>query len=118
VQQGDVPEKESVTDMDHTIIFQPSGRRGLVPEGTTILDAARRLGVGIEAVCGELVVCGKCRVKIMEGKFQKEDITSSMKHLSGLDEKETKVLERKDAEEHVRLACCTKIYGGACSFCP
>ena len=75
--------------MDHTIIFQPSGRRGLVPEGTTILDASRKLGVDIEAVCGELIVCGKCRVNIMEGKFQKEDITSSMKHLSSLDEKET-----------------------------
>ncbi len=104
--------------MDHTIIFQPSGRRGLVPEGTTILDASRKLGVDIEAVCGELIVCGKCRVKIMEGKFQKEDITSSMKHLSSLDEKETKVLERKDAEEHVRLACCTKIYGDVLVFVP
>lgn len=104
--------------MDHTIIFQPSGRRGLVPEGTTILDASRKLGVDIEAVCGELIVCGKCRVKIMEGKFQKEDITSSMKHLSSLDEKETKVLERKDAEEHVRLACCTKIHGDVLVFVP
>ncbi len=104
--------------MEHTIIFQPSGRRGLVPEGTTILDAARRLGVDIEAVCGELIVCGKCRVKIMEGKFQKEDITSSMGHLSSLDEKEIKVLERKDAEEHVRLACCTKILGDVLVFVP
>ncbi|MGC2063373.1 MAG: ASKHA domain-containing protein [Thermodesulfovibrionales bacterium] len=104
--------------MDHTIIFQPSGRRGLVPEGTTILDASRKLGVDIEAVCGELIVCGKCRVNIMEGKFQKEDITSSMKHLSSLDEKESKVLERKDAEEHVRLACCSKIYGDVLVFVP
>ncbi|NJD55554.1 MAG: DUF4445 domain-containing protein [Nitrospirae bacterium] len=104
--------------MDHTIIFQPSGRRGLVPEGTTILDASRKLGVDIEAVCGELIVCGKCRVKIMEGKFQKEDITSSMNHLSSLDEKEKKVLKRKDAEEHVRLACCTKIYGDVLVFVP
>ena len=71
--------------MDHTIIFQPSGRRGQIPEGTTILDAARRLGVGIEAVCGEQLVCGKCRVKVMEGNFPKEGITSSMSHLSGLD---------------------------------
>ncbi|HDY71821.1 MAG TPA: 2Fe-2S iron-sulfur cluster binding domain-containing protein, partial [Nitrospirae bacterium] len=47
---------------EHTVILQPSGRRGKVPEGTTILEAARRLGVGIEAVCGEKMVCGKCRV--------------------------------------------------------
>ncbi len=104
--------------MDHTIIFQPSGRRGQVPEGTTILDAARRLGVGIEAVCGEQLVCGKCRVKVMEGNFPKEGITSSMSHLSGLDEKEIKVLKRKDSDEHLRLACSTKILGDVLVFVP
>jgi uncharacterized 2Fe-2S/4Fe-4S cluster protein (DUF4445 family) len=104
--------------MDHTIIFQPSGRRGRVPEGTTILDAARRLGVGIEAVCGEQLVCGKCRVKVMEGSFPKENITSSMKHLSDLDEKEIKVLKRKDSDEHIRLACSTRILGDVLVFVP
>jgi uncharacterized 2Fe-2S/4Fe-4S cluster protein (DUF4445 family) len=104
--------------MEHTIIFQPSGRRGKVPEGTTILDAARRLGVGIEAVCGEQLVCGKCRVKVMEGSFPKENITSSMSHLSGLDEKEIKVLKRKDSDEHIRLACSTRIQGDVLVFVP
>lgn len=104
--------------MDYTIIFQPSGRRGRVPQGTTILDAARRLGVGIEAVCGEQLVCGKCRVKIMEGSFPKEGITSSMEHLSGLDEKEIKVLKRKDSDEHIRLACATRINGDILVFVP
>lgn len=104
--------------MDYTIIFQPSGRRGQVPEDTTILDAARRLGVGIEAVCGEKLVCGKCRVKVMEGSFPKEGITSSLGHLSDLDEKEIKVLKRKDSEEHIRLACSTKIMGDVLVFVP
>src|SRR5512134_418675 len=104
--------------MNHTIIFQPSGRRGQVAEGTTILEAARRLGVGIEAVCGEQLVCGKCRVKIMEGSFPKEGITSSMGHLSGLDEKEIKVLKRKDSDEHIRHACCTRTLGDVLVFVP
>lgn len=104
--------------MDHTIIFQPSGRRGLVPEGTTVLEAARRLGVGIEAVCGEQLVCGKCRVKVMEGTFPKEGITSAMNHLTELDEKEIKVLKRKDSEEHIRLACSTRIQGDILVFVP
>ena len=104
--------------MEHTIIFQPSGRRGRVPEGTTILDAARRLGVGIEAVCGEQLVCGKCRIKVMEGSFPKEGITSSMKHLSDLDEKELKVLKRKDSDEHIRLACSTRVHGDVLVFVP
>jgi uncharacterized 2Fe-2S/4Fe-4S cluster protein (DUF4445 family) len=104
--------------MDHTIIFQPSGRRGQVPEGTTILDAARMIGVGIEAVCGEQLVCGKCRVRVMEGSFPKEGITSAMSHLSGLSEKETTVLNRKDSDEHLRLACSTKILGDVLVFVP
>ncbi|MBZ0158285.1 MAG: ASKHA domain-containing protein [Alphaproteobacteria bacterium] len=104
--------------MEHTIIFQPSGRRGQVPEGTTILEASRRLGVEIEAPCGEQMVCGKCRVKVMEGNFPKEGITSSMSHLSPQDEKELKVLERKESEENVRLACVTKVYGDILIFVP
>lgn len=104
--------------MEHTIIFQPSGRRGQVPEGTTILDAARMIGVGIEAVCGEQLVCGKCRVRVMEGSFPKEGITSAMSHLSGLSEKETTVLNRKDSDEHLRLACSTKILGDVLVFVP
>ncbi len=110
--------KEVSQSMQHTIIFQPSGRRGQVEEGTTILEAARKIGVDIEAVCGELIVCGKCRVKIMEGKFQKEDIFSSMNNLSPLDEKEEKVLLRKDSDENIRLACCTKILGDVLVFVP
>jgi uncharacterized 2Fe-2S/4Fe-4S cluster protein (DUF4445 family) len=33
------------------VIFTPSGRRGRFPGGTTVLDAARSLGVDIDAVC-------------------------------------------------------------------
>ncbi len=104
--------------MDHTIIFQPSGRRARVSEGTTILDAARKLGVGIEAVCGENLVCGKCRVKIMEGEFPKEDITSSLSHLGKVDEKEMKTLKKKEKKENIRLACSTSIMGDVLIFVP
>ena len=34
------------------VIFQPSGRRGEILEGKTLLEASRMLGVGIESVCG------------------------------------------------------------------
>ncbi|MDP6683434.1 MAG: ASKHA domain-containing protein [Desulfobacterales bacterium] len=104
--------------MDHTIIFQPSGRRARVSEGTTILDAARKLGVGIEAVCGENLVCGKCRVKIMEGEFPKEDITSSLSHVDKVDEKEMKTLKKKEKKENIRLACSTSIMGDILVFVP
>lgn len=102
----------------YTVIFQPSGRRGKVPEGTNILEAARKLGVGIESLCSEKMVCGKCKVKIIEGVFPKEGITSDKKHISGLTEKEKKILKSNELEEGIRLACATVIYGDLIVFVP
>ncbi len=48
-----------------TVIFQPSGRRGQVPCGITIVEASRLLGVDIEAPCGEHQVCGKCKLELI-----------------------------------------------------
>ena len=45
------------------VIFQPSGRRGEVPKGVTLIEASRLLGVDIESLCGEKKVCGKCIVR-------------------------------------------------------
>ena len=47
---------------DPQIIFTPSGRRGRAPAGTTVLDAARSLGVDIDSVCGGRGICGRCAV--------------------------------------------------------
>jgi uncharacterized 2Fe-2S/4Fe-4S cluster protein (DUF4445 family) len=33
-------------------IFQPSGKRGKIHEGKTLLEASRELGVQIESLCG------------------------------------------------------------------
>ena len=60
----------------HKVIFQPSGRRGEVEEGQTLLQAAQSLGVDIEALCGNKKVCGKCKVRIEEGYFEKDNIDS------------------------------------------
>ena len=49
------------------VIFQPTGRRGKVPKGTTIIETSRLLSVGIEALCGGHHVCGKCKVLIESG---------------------------------------------------
>ena len=40
------------TGNDIKIVFTPSGRQGHVPAGTTVLQAARTLGVDIDSVCG------------------------------------------------------------------
>jgi uncharacterized 2Fe-2S/4Fe-4S cluster protein (DUF4445 family) len=46
------------------VIFTPSGRRGDFAEGTTVLDAARALGVDLDSVCGGRGICGRCQVTV------------------------------------------------------
>ncbi|VAW30775.1 hypothetical protein MNBD_CHLOROFLEXI01-2615, partial [hydrothermal vent metagenome] len=79
---------------EHLVIFMPSGRRGRVPSGTLVLDAARQLGVEIESICGGRLTCNKCRVKVEEGNFAKHGITSANNHLSPPSEEETRLLEK------------------------
>src|SRR5690606_3128297 len=44
------------------VVFTPSGRRGEVLRGTTVLEAARILGVDLDTVCGGRGICGRCQV--------------------------------------------------------
>ncbi|MBQ4152429.1 MAG: 2Fe-2S iron-sulfur cluster binding domain-containing protein, partial [Schwartzia sp.] len=74
----------------YTIVFQPSGRRGEVPAGKTVLAAAQELGVGIEASCGGKGVCGKCRIIVEEGRFEKLGLVSGASHVSERGETEEK----------------------------
>jgi len=62
---------------DPLVIFTPSGRRGRFADGTTVLDAARRLGVDIDSVCGGRGICGRCQVEQSLGEFAKHGITST-----------------------------------------
>ncbi|HET9656695.1 MAG TPA: ASKHA domain-containing protein [Kineosporiaceae bacterium] len=47
--------------------LQPVGKRAEVPAGSTVMDAARRAGVGITSVCGGQGTCGRCRVVVTAG---------------------------------------------------
>ena len=93
------------------VIFTPSGRRGRVADGTTILDAARSLGVDLDSVCGGRGLCGRCQVRPAEGAFPKHGITSSGTHLSasGADEAEFDRLRGLAADR--RLGCRAAIHG-------
>ncbi|HYB11066.1 MAG TPA: 2Fe-2S iron-sulfur cluster-binding protein, partial [Alphaproteobacteria bacterium] len=64
------------------IVFTPSGRRGRFPLGTSVLQAARTLGVDIDSVCGGRGICGRCQVLLSEGDFAKHAIASRPEHLS------------------------------------
>ena len=67
---------------DVLAVFLPSGRRGRFPRGTKVLDAARRLGVDIDSICGGRGICGRCQVALSEGEFPKFAIRSEVDHLS------------------------------------
>jgi len=62
---------QSSGEQGSLVVFMPSGRRGRFDEGTTVLQAARELGLGIESICGGRLTCGKCKVRVEEGEFAK-----------------------------------------------
>lgn len=102
----------------HQVIFQPSGRRGEIPEGTTLLEASRLLGVGIESLCGSEKSCGKCLVRLESGNFERYGITSGFGHLSPFTEEEARFIGEKEREQGCRLACAAEVRGDAVVFVP
>lgn len=100
------------------VIFQPSGRRGEVPKGITLIEASRLLGVDIEALCGEKKVCGKCVVRIEDGHFEKFGVTSSQQNVSGWQEEEEKYINAQRREKGFRLGCVTTVQGDLLVFVP
>ena len=95
------------------VIFTPSGRRGHVPAGTTVLDAARSLGVDIDSVCGGRGLCGRCQVEQSTGAFPKHGITSAPEHLSEPAVLEAEYDERRGLPIGRRLSCAAHLLGDA-----
>jgi uncharacterized 2Fe-2S/4Fe-4S cluster protein (DUF4445 family) len=100
------------------VIFQPSGRRGEVPKGITVIEASRLLGVDIEALCGEKKVCGKCVVRIEDGHFEKYGITSSQSNVSPWQEEEEKFVTPERREKGFRLGCVATVQDDILVFVP
>ena len=95
---------------DHLVVFQPSGRQGRVAESTTLLEAARQLGVDVDSICGGRQTCGKCKVLIEAGAFAKHAIASAPDHVTPADAAERDYFARHGGApgNGTRLAC------GAC----
>jgi len=110
-----MPENEN---QKHKVIFLPSGRRGDVDGGKNIKEASVALGVDIEGVCGEKATCGKCKVRIEEGFFEKYHIDSKRSNVSPLTEAETKFISPHEAKEGYRLACQAWLHGDVMVFVP
>ena len=90
---------------DVRVVFTPSGLTGTVPEGTTVLDAARTLGVVLDTVCGGRGICGHCQVLPTTGSFAKWSIESDSSALSEPGEMETDYRANRPLAPHARLGC-------------
>ena len=93
------------------VVFTPSGKRGRFPLGTSILDAARSLGVDLDSVCGGRGLCGRCQVEAGAGHFAKFGIESAPEHLSPAGEKEARYASRRTLAAGRRLGCSAHIRG-------
>lgn len=71
--------------------------------GENLLAVANRIGIDIDAPCAGTGVCGKCRVKLLEGT---------------VDMKQSIHLAQKDYEDGWRLACQTKVLADAVLYVP
>ena len=96
---------------DPLVLFMPSGKRGRFPVGTTVLDAARDLGVYVESVCGGRATCGRCQIEVQQGHFAKHKISSAADHISPFGPKEERYARVRDLKEGRRLSCSATIQG-------
>jgi uncharacterized 2Fe-2S/4Fe-4S cluster protein (DUF4445 family) len=101
----------------HRVVFQPSGRQGDVAEGTTLLEAARQLGVDVDSICGGRQTCGKCKVIVQSGRFDKLGITSSLDHVTPAGDDEARYFARhlppdcSSQTAALRLSCAARVVG-------
>ena len=91
------------------VIFTPSGKRGNFAQGTTILSAAREIGVDLDSVCGGRGICSKCQVLPVFGKFPKLGIESDPKSISSLNAIELRYDSKRGLKKGGRLGCQAKI---------
>jgi uncharacterized 2Fe-2S/4Fe-4S cluster protein (DUF4445 family) len=101
----------SVDGQGARVVFQPNGRQGDVATGTTLLEAARRMGVEIESICGGHQTCGKCKVHVEEGEFAKLGIRSTATNLTPPGEREISYAEKHSFGEGMRMSCACEISG-------
>ncbi|MBL6781866.1 MAG: DUF4445 domain-containing protein [Alphaproteobacteria bacterium] len=92
-------------DKQIKIVFTPSGRQGQVAAGTTVLQAARSLGVDIDSVCGGRAMCGRCQIIVGEGDFAKHGIKSSSASISERSKVEDRYAEKRGLDQGRRLSC-------------
>ncbi len=75
------------------------------------------MGVEIEGICGGRLTCGKCKVRIEDGVFQKHGIVSMPDHVTPPNDDEKDFLKRLEDDEH-RLSCSAYIQDDVLVYVP
>ena len=88
-----------------TVVFTPAGVKTTVAPGTTLLDAARGVGVDLDSTCGGRGLCGRCQITPSFGDFAKWGIVSDQSAISPWTTSETDYKGRRRIEEGARLGC-------------
>ncbi len=94
-----------------SVVFTPSGLRGMVEVGQTLLDAARQLGVDLDSVCGGRGICGRCQIVPTFGEFAKHGLVSAPDNVRALTEVEAAYAGRRRLEPGSRLGCAAAVCG-------
>ena len=92
------------------IVFLPSGKRGEIAAGKSVLEAAQQLGVDLDTVCGGRGICDRCQIDHSVGEFAKFRIHSNAGHLSPHSASE-KAFFPADTAPTRRLGCQAKLVG-------
>ena len=93
--------------LDVRILFTPSGRQGQVTSGTTVLDAARNLGVDLDSICGGRGICGRCQIQLGSSKSIALDVSK----ISKPGPTELKYRGKRPLDKGNRLGCSAQILG-------
>ena len=94
------------------VVFTPSGKRGQIAAGKSVLEAAQQLGVDLDTVCGGRGICDRCQIDQSVGEFAKFNIHSKPDHLSPPSASEREFFPADTAPTR-RLGCQAKLLGDA-----
>ena len=92
-------------------MFTPSGLSGEVVDGTTVLAAARQLGVDLDSVCGGRGICGRCQIVPSIGAFAKWSITTTGGELESWSALERDYRGGRPIGAGHRLGCAASVHG-------
>lgn len=81
------------------VVFYPGCREVSVPEGTSVLEAARLAGLAVDSPCSGMGTCGKCKVRLL-GVSARNVIRKENSHITP-----------EEKSRGIELACQTKIAG-------